>query len=147
MAHLCHPKTTQWVDLILNIGRRFTLVEVVSSNKASSLPWTLCLTSSDMVTRAVGLRHPATHLHHWRLPPYPHPACRHESWLRLVCLRHYGSCPSTVAAGDGARLSLSGDMANLAISRKGREKATGNVKHQGSRKQGDERTDDSRGGN
>ena len=92
-----------------------------------------CLTSSDIVTRAVGLRHPATHLHHWRLPPYPHPACRHEWWLRLVCLRHYGSCPSTVAAGDGARLSLSGDMADLAISRKGREKAIGKVKHQGSR--------------
>ena len=100
-------------DLILNIPtgvRQFTLVEVVSSNKASSLPWDIV---SNQLTRAVGLRHPATHLHHWRLPPYPHPACRHERWLRLVCLRHCASCPSTVAAGDGASLSLSGNMANF----------------------------------
>ena len=41
IVHLRHPKTTQWIDLILNIptgGSRFTLVEVVSSNKASFFP-------------------------------------------------------------------------------------------------------------
>ena len=54
IIHLRHPKTTQWVDLIYNTptgGRQFTFVEAV----LASLPGTLRLTSSDLVTRAVGL--------------------------------------------------------------------------------------------
>ena len=60
-------------------------------------------------------------------------AVKSDAGIKSLMNMKSGSCPSTVAAGDGASLSLSADLANLAISRKGRKKATGNVKHQGSR--------------
>lgn len=119
---------TEWIDFILNIP-----TGVIGPCLQGWYPPTTPATNSDQKAKAVGLQIQATtSLPRWWLPLY-HTSCLSAG----VVAEEIGlSLPLsimsiTVDAGNGTGRSLSSDMADQDIPRKGKKKATGNVKHQG----------------